>query len=63
MEGVVASGQADALPVQQYDIRRPESEESGFEEWYWSPVDSPVLGRGGEMVCIGVEVNILSDVR
>ena len=35
---------ADAMPVQKYDIRRPESEGGGFEERYWSPVNSPVFG-------------------
>jgi PAS domain S-box-containing protein len=35
---------ADAMPVQKYDIRRPEAEGGGFEERYWSPVNSPVFG-------------------
>lgn len=34
---------ADTMAVQKYDIRRPESEGGGFEERYWSPVNSPVL--------------------
>jgi PAS domain-containing protein len=28
----------DAMPVQKYDIRRPESEGGGFEQRFWSPV-------------------------
>jgi len=39
----------DAMAVQKYDIRRPESEGGGFEERYWSPVNSPVLGANGEV--------------
>ena len=38
---------ADTMPVQKYDIRRPDSEGGGFEERYWSPVNSPVLGSDG----------------
>ncbi len=37
------------MAVQKYDIRRPESEGGGFEERYWSPVNSPVLGATGEV--------------
>jgi hypothetical protein len=35
------------MPVQRYDIRRPQPEGGGFEERFWSPVNSPVLGPGG----------------
>src|SRR5207245_9514573 len=38
--------------VQKYDIRRPESEGGGFEERYWSPVNSPVLGADGKVAYI-----------
>ncbi|MFN7976085.1 MAG: PAS domain-containing protein, partial [Acidobacteriota bacterium] len=43
---------ADTMAVQKYDIRRPESEGGGFEERFWSPVNSPVLGPGGDLVFI-----------
>jgi signal transduction histidine kinase/CheY-like chemotaxis protein len=39
----------DAMAVQKYDIRRPESEGGGFEERYWSPLNSPVLAANGEI--------------
>jgi signal transduction histidine kinase/CheY-like chemotaxis protein len=42
----------DAMAVQKYDIRRPEAEGGGFEERYWSPVNSPVLGLGGRVAYI-----------
>ncbi len=42
----------DALAVQKYDIRRPESEGGGFEERHWSPVNSPVLGADGRIAYI-----------
>jgi two-component system sensor kinase FixL len=37
---------ADAMPIQKYDIRRPEG---GFEERYWSPLNCPVLDHSGEV--------------
>lgn len=42
----------DTMPVQKYDIRRPEEEGGGFEERYWSPLNSPVLGPNGELTYI-----------
>ena len=35
---------ADTMAVQKYDIRKPQSEGGAFEERYWSPVNTPVLG-------------------
>lgn len=43
---------SDAIAVQKYDIRRPESEGDGFEDPYWSPLNSPVLGKNGEVAYI-----------
>jgi signal transduction histidine kinase/DNA-binding response OmpR family regulator len=40
------------MPVQKYDIRRPESEGGGFEERFWSPFNSPVLDAKGEITYI-----------
>jgi signal transduction histidine kinase len=52
LERVLDSRAADAMAVQKYDIRRPESEGGGFEERYWSPVNSPVLGENQEIAYI-----------
>ncbi|MEI9895991.1 MAG: ATP-binding protein [Chthoniobacter sp.] len=38
---VIKTGQPDTMAIQKYDIRRPDGT---FEERYWSPVNSPVLG-------------------
>jgi len=46
LERVLRDKKSDAMPVQKYDIRRPESEGGGFEERYWSPVNSPVYADG-----------------
>lgn len=35
----------DTMAVQKYDIQRPESEGGGFEEKYWSPLNTPVLAN------------------
>ncbi|MEW6777830.1 MAG: ATP-binding protein [Bdellovibrionota bacterium] len=42
----------DSMAVQKYDIRRPDSEGGGFEERYWSPVNTPVLGPDGKLAYI-----------
>jgi PAS domain S-box-containing protein len=42
----------DAMAVQKYDIRRPESEGGGFEERFWSAFNSPVLGSDKEVAYI-----------
>ncbi|MHB8482979.1 MAG: PAS domain-containing sensor histidine kinase [Nitrospiria bacterium] len=39
----------DAMAVQKYDIRKPASEGGGFEERYWSPVNSPVFSSKGDI--------------
>jgi signal transduction histidine kinase len=49
---VVAQRAPDTMAVQKYDIRRPESEGGGYEERFWSPVNSPVLGPDGALVGI-----------
>ena len=42
----------DAMALQKYDIRRPESEGGGFEERYWSPLNTPVLDGAGKLTWI-----------
>ncbi|AFZ12929.1 PAS/PAC sensor hybrid histidine kinase [Crinalium epipsammum PCC 9333] len=37
------------IAVQKYDIRSPELEGGGFEQRYWSVVNSPVLGTDGKV--------------
>jgi PAS domain S-box-containing protein len=34
----------DAMAIQKYDIRRPAEEGGGFEERWWSPVNTPLVG-------------------
>jgi PAS domain S-box-containing protein len=49
LQRVMASKRPDRMAVQKYDIRRPEQEGGGFEERYWSPLNSPVLDERGEV--------------
>lgn len=44
---VLKTNTPDAMPVQKYDIRKPESEGGGFEARYWSPVNTPVKDLAG----------------
>jgi signal transduction histidine kinase/CheY-like chemotaxis protein len=46
---VLENRSADPMAVQKYDIRRPDSEGGGFEERFWSPVNSPVFGPEGKI--------------
>lgn len=42
---VLETHTADTMAVQKYDIQLPESEGGGFEERYWSPLNTPVIGK------------------
>jgi signal transduction histidine kinase len=50
LDRVRLDGVPDAMPVQRYDIRRPKSEGGGFEERFWSPVNTPVCMPGSTEV-------------
>lgn len=45
LQRVLLSGKPDTMPVQKYDIPRPDGE--GFEERYWSPINIPILDKDG----------------
>ena len=42
----------DPMPVQKYDIRRPEGDGGGFEVRHWSPRNVPVLADDGTLAFI-----------
>ena len=52
LQRVLENRTPDTMAVQKYDIRRPNSEGGGFEERYWSPVNSPVFGPDGRILYI-----------
>src|SRR6266852_8205153 len=52
LQRVIQDKTPDTMAVQKYDIRKPESEGGGFEERFWSPVNSPVFGSEKGVVYI-----------
>jgi len=61
LQRVLQTGVADAMPVQKYDIRRPAEEGGGFEERFWSPVNTPVRGQDGGLAWIIHRVEDVTD--
>jgi signal transduction histidine kinase len=51
-ERVKSGCRADVMPVQRYPVRRPAEQGGGFEERFWSPINSPVFGDDGELTFI-----------
>src|SRR6185369_9237465 len=52
LERVLRTKQPDTMAVQKYDIPRAEEDGGGFEERFWSPINTPVLDDKGEVYCI-----------
>jgi PAS domain S-box-containing protein len=52
----------DAMAVQKYDIRRPDSEGGGFEERHWAPLNTPVLNAAGEVAWIIHRVEDVTEI-
>jgi signal transduction histidine kinase len=46
LDTVLQTGKPHTMTVQKYDVRRPQSEGGGFEERYWSPMNTPVFTEG-----------------
>src|SRR5512140_3376356 len=49
LEEVIRSRAPNAMALQKYDIPRREEEGGGFEERWWSPINSPVIGAEGKL--------------
>jgi two-component system cell cycle sensor histidine kinase/response regulator CckA len=62
LERVLQYKVADTMAVQKYDIRKPDAEGGGFEERYWSPLNSPVLGPDGEVEYIIHSVQDVTEI-
>jgi PAS domain S-box-containing protein len=52
LERVKARRTADVMKVQRYPVQRPKSQGGGFEERFWSPINSPVFSDNGELIFI-----------
>ncbi|HND62544.1 MAG TPA: PAS domain S-box protein [Opitutaceae bacterium] len=46
LDRVLATGEADTMAIQHYDVRRPDGT---FEEKYWSPVNAPMRDADGRL--------------
>lgn len=58
---VLDTGKADFMPIQKYDIHDPSGD---FEERWWSPVNTPVLGPDGSVKYIIHQVeDVTGEVR
>ena len=60
LERVLASREPDTLPGLKYDVARPDGT---FEERWWSPVNSAVLGDNGEVEALIHNANDITDER
>ena len=61
LQRVLENKAPDTMAVQKYDIRRPESNGGAFEERYWSPLNSPVLGPDNQVAYIIHRVEDVTD--
>lgn len=61
LERVLKNKVPDTMAVQKYDIRKPESAGGGFEERYWSPLNSPVLDKNKEVKYIIHRIEDVTD--
>ena len=50
LERVLQTQAPDAMAVQKYDIARPDG--TGFEEKYWSPLNSPIFNDRKELIYV-----------
>ncbi|MBW3569388.1 response regulator [Candidatus Parcubacteria bacterium] len=61
IERAIAQKKPDAMAVQKYDIQRPASKGGGFEIRYWSPLNTPILNKQGEVEYIIHRVEDVTD--
>ena len=59
LDRVLRTRRPDAMAVQKYDIRRPDG---SFEERYWSPLNTPVINRDGEVEWIIHRVEDVTEI-
>ncbi|HVA12720.1 MAG TPA: PAS domain-containing protein [Stellaceae bacterium] len=52
LDRVLRTRAPDEMAVQKYDMRRPREDGGGFQEKYWKPLNTPVVGQDGRIACI-----------
>jgi PAS domain-containing protein len=60
LRGVLATGEADVMAMQKYDIEAAASP-GLFEKRYWCPVNAPVFGPDGNIVLLAHCVEEVTD--
>ena len=58
LKRVLETKASDTMAIQKYDVRRPDGT---FEERYWSPVNSPVIGADGHVEYLVHRVEDVTD--
>lgn len=61
IERVVRSKTPDTIPLQRYDIRKPETEGGSYEVRYWSPTTSPVFDDNGNVKFVTLRVEDVTE--
>jgi PAS domain S-box-containing protein len=61
LRNVLKNKAADKMDLQKYDVQRPQTEGGGFEERYWSPLNSPVINKNNEVEYIIHRVEDVTD--
>lgn len=59
LQRVIQNGLPDVMPLQRYDVPRPDG--NGFEERYWSPSNYPVMDEQGRLLYIIHRVEDVTD--
>ena len=59
LQNVLQNRAPHTMAVQKYDIRHPDLEDGGFEERYWSPVNTPIFDAEGK---VGYIIHRVDDV-
>lgn len=60
LEKVMATREPHRIEVQRYDVK---NENGVFEEFYWAPLNTPILNKNGEIDCIfHTSVNVTEQV-
>jgi PAS domain S-box-containing protein len=62
LDRVLATRRIDVMAVQRYPIRRPAETGGEFEERWWSPINTPVLGMSGEVAAIIHRVEDVTEI-
>ena len=62
LERTLATGKTDVLEVQRYPVRRPAARGGGFEERFWSPVNTPIQGTDGKIAFVVHRVVDVTDL-